>query len=210
MISKILLGGSQALLLVSLAPSAFAATIADDYTKIETSGQSYSYTIDLSGIDTSKLTDFTLEVTAKGDYGSAVNPNSSTTDREWFNFALDNTTFADNWGTYNGTPVPDSTEIYAISGPTLTYTSPATDDIMMTAIFSFTDTLFQDFASDGEITVSWQNGPEVDPYHLFPKDGGEDYVEWQISAVPIPGAVWLFISGLFGIAGLKRKALSAA
>jgi hypothetical protein len=32
----------------------------------------------------------------------------------------------------------------------------------------------------------------------------------QISAVPVPTAMWLFDSGLFGVIGLSRRSLAAA
>jgi hypothetical protein len=230
MISRILLSGSMAILLAATTPSVFAATIATDYTKITqagdyktnpvTPGQSYSKTIDLTGIDYKNTTGVTLELTAKGDYGSSVNPTTSTTPHEWFTFKLDDTIFADKWGTNRGVNVTYS-GFSAISGPTITLsdennggTKETTDDFVMTAIFSISDGLFQSLAADGKIIVNWQNGPEVDPYHGVGKDAGEDYVQWRLSGnvapIPIPAAVWLFISGLIGIAGLGRKAQTAA
>jgi len=208
MISKVLLSGSMAVLLVATIPSAFAATIASDYTMITTTGQSYNYTIDLTGSDYTNMTSVTLEVTAKGDYGSTAT-TGGTTPREWFTFNLDDTTFADMWGNTTGLAV-DYSGFTSLSGPTITSTPPATDDFVMTATFSISDMLFQSLASDGNILVNWQNGPEVDPYHDLDKDGGVDYVQWNISAVPVPAAAWLFMSALLSFVGLSRKAQSAA
>ncbi len=66
-------------------------------------------------------------------------------------------------------------------------------------LLEISDGLFADFCLTGEVAFSWI----VDP-----PDGSraEMFIgAYEESAVPIPATLWLFGSGLAGLAGLRRK-----
>lgn len=46
---------------------------------------------------------------------------------------------------------------------------------------------------------------DTDGGYQWARDKGTNSYAWAVRAVPIPGAVWLFGSGILGLAGLRRK-----
>jgi hypothetical protein len=63
--------------------------------------------------------------------------------------------------------------------------------------------------------VEWGNGTAGDPYGMTAyfdtldfigyRNPSELWVEFDVTAVPVPAAVWLFGSGLLGLAGVARR-----
>ena len=79
-------------------------------------------------------------------------------------------------------------------------------------LFSDFNTLFTDF--NGSLTVTFNGGTQATLLDitianfagtLTPSNIASTYINPKVSAVPVPAAVWLFGSGLLGLAGFSRR-----
>lgn len=105
-----------------------------------------------------------------------------------YNGASVNSSFIDNSGAFADTDVAGSV-FPGISG----------DDIFLTSL-SFTPQSAGDFSLG---IVSDMDNPNQGLFTVYDKiDMSGDVT---VNATPIPGAVWLFASGLVGLAGIRRK-----
>lgn len=97
-------------------------------------------------------------------------------------------------GTYN--PMTGASECYSLG---YTFTDPIVTDEAMDSVYNFS-LLFAHNASDLVLNFS-ASGLQG----LADESWGLDNVQVEISAVPVPAAVWLFGSGLLGLIGLGRR-----
>jgi hypothetical protein len=126
------------------AGAAQAVVIASNTTTITQNAQGFSKTYSLDG---TKYTGVTVSITAKGDYGT----NYNICDDEYFNFGIDGTQFA-RW---SSTSAPSGVSVTENSKDT-TYTLSGT--------LSLSDAQWAKISADNVMTVSWQNGADVDAY----------------------------------------------
>ena len=82
------------------------------------------------------------------------------------------------------------------------------DDFPILEFSNFIPIILDYFLVDGENGVNFNNPflAELEMFDLFPSSGNYDF-EMEISAtlVPIPGALWLFGSGLSGLVALRMR-----
>ena len=159
-----------------------ASLITSNTTEITMTQQSYAQSIHLAGLE---YTDVVLSLTAKGDYGL-------TTMTEHIEFFIDGTLLA-HWE-YSTPGISVVENVYE-------YDYTLSGDIVLS------NALWQSFAADGVLDISWSNGFNVQAY---PGDaGGADYVSYSLSgnltAVPLPAALWLFSAGILGLITVARR-----
>ena len=124
--------------------SAQAAIIASNTTTITQGAQGFSKTYALDG---TKYTGVTVSVTAKGDFGT----NYNVCDDEYFNFFI-NGNQAAHW---SNTSYPTGVSV----------TENIQDkDYTLSGTFKLTDTQWAALSADNLLTISWQNGTDVDAY----------------------------------------------
>jgi len=126
------------------AGAAHATVIASNTTTITQDAQSFSKTYSLDG---TKYTGVTVSITAKGDYGT----NYNVCDDEYFNFSIDGTQFT-HWSSSS-----------AASGVSVTQNSKDTN-YTLSGTLTLTDAQWAKISADNLLTISWQNGSEVDAY----------------------------------------------
>lgn len=166
--------------LMAYALPANAALITSNTTSILTEGQAYAETFVLDG---SSYSDVVLSLTAKGDYGWSTGSEFETID-----FYIDGTQVA-HWINSHDVDV-NETPLEVTSG------------------ISIVENFYEfDYTLGGDIYISWVNGMNVTPFAI---EGGDDFVSYSIagnnvSAVPVPAAIWLFGTGLIGLAGVARR-----
>ena len=182
--------------LMAYALPANAALITSNTTSILTEGQAYAETFVLDG---SSYSDVVLSLTAKGDYGWSTGSEFETID-----FYIDGTQVA-HWINSHDVDV-NETPLEVTSGISIVENFYEFD-YTLSGDISISNALWESFAADGEINISWINGVNVAPYAV---EGGDDFVSYSIagnnvSAVPVPAAIWLFGTGLIGLAGVARR-----
>ena len=168
-------------LLLCVGSTANAALVASDSTTIISTGQSYAQSF---VVTPSAFSNAVLTLDVFGDFGQ-------TQKNEHFKFYIDGQLLAD---------------LHANSHDGFT---AITDDSCcswhFTGDVSIDNALWSLFDSDGQLDVSWRNGAGVNVI------ASSNYVNWSINAapVPVPGAVWLFCSGLIGFLGMRKNRLRA-
>ncbi len=60
-------------------------------------------------------------------------------------------------------------------------------------------TQWQQYSADDQVTIKWETGRGV---HQF---GSNNYVDWQLTAIPEPAAMSLMLFGLAGASRLRKK-----
>lgn len=145
-------------------------------------------------------------------YGSCVVPNCEVTTGD-----LSKITSAEFWqgGSANDHPIPDMQNMLAFEGLSLgslskTFEAEPKDTKTLVSSIDFSGYItvkaagsvwlyfVEDMDSDGvEITIGTAlDGKLHDISH---------YSEWGVAEVPLPAAVWFFITGLAGLLGLRRQ-----
>jgi len=124
--------------------AAQAVVIASNTTTITQNAQEFSKTYSLDG---TKYTGVTVSITAKGDYGT----NYNICDDEYFNFSIDGTQFT-HW---SSSSVPSGVSVSE---------NVKDKDYTLTGTLSLSDAQWAKISADNVMTVSWQNGADVDAY----------------------------------------------
>jgi len=146
--------------------AAQAAVIASNTSSIYTTADNFSKTYSLDG---SKYTGVTVSITAKGDYGT----NYNVCDDEYFNFFIDGTQYA-QW----------SSSSTAAQGVTVTQ-NVKDSQYTLSGTLSLTDAQWARISADNLMTISWQNGADVNPnytWYLAPLD----YVSFTVAGSLMP------------------------
>ena len=144
------------------ANAAQATVIASNTTSITGTAQGFSKTFALDG---NKYTGVTISVTAKGDFGG----NYNICDDEYFNFYVDGYQGA-RWSSAGGSA-------YAVTENYRDY------DYTLSGSFTLSDQQWASLSADKLLTISWQNGADVDAY---PTVGGLDYVSFTVAGTLMP------------------------
>lgn len=97
-------------------------------------------------------------------------------------------------GTYN--PMTGAAECYSLG---YKFTDPIVTDESMDSVYNFSF-MFAHNASDLALNFS-----ATGLQGLADESWGLDNVQVEVSAVPVPAAVWLFGSGLLGLIGMARR-----
>ena len=157
-----------------------ADLILSDSTVVNTSGQYYSKTFDVTGLQ--NYTDLVFTVNARGDYG--ISPSA-----EFIEFLIDNTSF----GIFH----TDTAGVNSSIGPT----GKKDFDHIMDFSFTISDLDWNTlFANDSQLKIEWRNSQNV----------GHDfgyYVNYSLSAteVPEPTTLAIFALALVGLATRRFK-----
>jgi len=141
---------------------AHASVIASNTTQITSTAQGFSRTFALDG---TKYTGVSISITAKGDFGA----NYNVCDDEYFNFFVDGYQ-ATHWSSTGGAG-------YSVTENVKEY------DYTLSGTLSLTDAQWAYLASDKMLTISWQNGADVDAYSVL---GGPDYVSFSVQGSLMP------------------------
>ena len=144
------------------ASAAQATVIASNTTSITGTAQGFSKTFTLDG---TKYTGVTISVTAKGDFGG----NYNICDDEYFNFYVDGYQGA-RWSSAGGSG-------YSVTENYRDY------DYTLSGSLTLTDQQWASLSADKLLTISWQNGTDVDAY---PTVGGLDYVSFTVAGTLMP------------------------
>jgi len=142
-----------------------ATIIASNTTAITQDAQGFSKTFALDGI---KYAGVTVSITAKGDYGT----NYNICDDEYFNFYIDGQQFT-HWSSTSATPGLSVSE------------NIKEKDYTLTGSFNLTDAQWAKISSDNLMTVSWQNGADVDAYWFLNWLGA---VSFSVQGSVVPAA----------------------
>jgi hypothetical protein len=139
-----------------------ATVIASNTTAITSTAQKFSMTYNLDG---TKYTGVTVSITAKGDYGHYYYSAGD----EYFNFFIDGYQAA-RWTAFSGSGVSTTENVKDY-------------DYTLTGTLSLTDTQWAAVSADKLMTISWQNGADVDAYNSI---GGADYVSFSVMGSIMP------------------------
>jgi hypothetical protein len=139
-----------------------ATVIASNTTAITSTAQKFSMTYNLDG---TKYTGVTVSITAKGDYGHYYYSAGD----EYFNFFIDGYQAA-RWTAFSGSGVSTTENVKDY-------------DYTLTGTLSLTDTQWASVSADKLMTISWQNGADVDAYNSI---GGADYVSFSVMGSIMP------------------------
>lgn len=145
--------------------AAQAVVIASNTSSIYTTADSFSKTYSLDG---TKYTGVTVSITAKGDYGT----NYNVCDDEYFNFFIDGTQYA-QWSSST-----------AAQGVTVTQ-NVKDSQYTLSGTLSLTDAQWARISADNLMTITWQNGADVNPnytWYLAPLD----YVSFTVAGSLMP------------------------
>jgi hypothetical protein len=156
-----------------------AGVILSDSTAVNTSGQDYSRTFDVTGFEDYKNLVFT--VNARGDYGLDEY-------NEFIKFLIDGTSF----GNYRY----DTIGVTSFTGPT----GDDKFDIIIDFTFTVSDIDWNNFASDSQVSIQWDNSANVGSAPGF-------YVNYSLSGnpapVPEPATLAIFALGMIGLASRR-------
>jgi len=137
-------------------------------------GYDYDVSIELD----QSYSNVTLDLSARGDLG--------TQDSEYLEFYIDDTLLA-KWD-YDTLGISVTEHIFGA-------------DYTIVGSVQISDELWNTFASDGIIKISWEVGGTVDWGDI----GDPDFVSYTLSSIPLPPSIWLLGSALLGLIGINRR-----
>ncbi|WP_446809480.1 VPLPA-CTERM sorting domain-containing protein [Methylomonas sp. 2BW1-5-20] len=171
----------------SLQASADVVTFSSQEFQQTANGQSFIFTIENAPL--AALVDGSLFIHARGDY-------SENSDIENIAFSIDGVSFPDKASPYDGATVTQSYH---------------PDVVEWSQEFLLNGSDLVNWTNDQKIVITLALSSDVE-YNLFA--GGETALHppfvqatliYTTSAVPLPAATWLFLSGLVGMIGYGRQ-----